>query len=203
MAWSAWQSTIALCAWLVSREWNGKTSFLSTIITNSRFSSNMSAQKARRSATQRRQNDIKCAGVHTWLCRVTVKLWGQMFTGGENAVGNFLNNILQDKVEIRESLAKPQPIVKMAEDWWNQHLHKTFNERAVLRLISHLDKTWKDKYLGKTHRKCFYFALCLSEKIVRKRAQRSSKKWEKLLVLRKTFASAKLQILCKGPCMVT
>jgi len=42
--------------------------------------------------------------------------FGQVFRG-ENAVGNFVNNILQEEVEIRESLATPQPIVMTTEDW--------------------------------------------------------------------------------------
>ena len=36
---------------------------------------------------------------------------------GENAVGKFLSEILQEEVKIRESLAAPKPIVMTAEDW--------------------------------------------------------------------------------------
>jgi len=33
----------------------------------------------------------------------------------DNAVGNFLNNILQEEVEIKESLATPKPLAMTAE----------------------------------------------------------------------------------------
>jgi len=36
---------------------------------------------------------------------------------GENAVGTFLSNILQEEVKIRESLAAPKPMVMADEDW--------------------------------------------------------------------------------------
>ena len=36
---------------------------------------------------------------------------------GENAVGTFLSDILQEEVKIRESLALPKPIVMTDEDW--------------------------------------------------------------------------------------
>ena len=36
---------------------------------------------------------------------------------GENAVGKFLSDILQEEEKIRESLATPKPIVMTAEDW--------------------------------------------------------------------------------------
>ena len=36
---------------------------------------------------------------------------------GENAVGTFLSDILQEEVAIRESLATPKSIVMTAEDW--------------------------------------------------------------------------------------
>ena len=36
---------------------------------------------------------------------------------GENTVGTFLSDILQEEVKIRESLAAPKPIVMTAEDW--------------------------------------------------------------------------------------
>ena len=36
---------------------------------------------------------------------------------GENAVGTFFSDILNEEVKIRESLAAPKPIVMTAEDW--------------------------------------------------------------------------------------
>jgi len=44
------------------------------------------------------------------------KVMGSKVYRGKNVVENFLNNILQEEVEIREILATPKPLVMTAED---------------------------------------------------------------------------------------
>ena len=44
------------------------------------------------------------------------EVFGQRVYRGENAVGMFLNSIMQEEVAIRENLATPKPLVMTAED---------------------------------------------------------------------------------------
>ena len=59
----------------------------------------------------------KASGYSYTVVRSDGKVSGPKVYRGENAVGTFLSDILQEEVKIRESLAAPKPIVMTAEDW--------------------------------------------------------------------------------------
>ena len=87
---------------------------------------------------------------------------------GENAVGTFLSDILQEEVKIRESLAAPKPIVMTAEDWekyknatdchiCNKSLIKDeFLDSLPVWSIEDGEGGEKCSYKGQGHKKCFY-----------------------------------------------
>ena len=89
---------------------------------------------------------------------------------GENAVGKFLSEILQEEVKIRESLAAPKPIVMTAEDWekyknatgchiCNKSLIKDeFLDSLPVWRIEDGEGGEKCSYKGQGHKKCFYRA---------------------------------------------
>ena len=89
---------------------------------------------------------------------------------GENAVGTFLSDILQEEVNIRESLAAPKPIVMTAEDWekyknatdchiCNKSLIKDeFLDSLPVWSIEDGEGGEKCSYKGQGHKKCFYRA---------------------------------------------
>ena len=59
----------------------------------------------------------KASGYSYTVVRSDGEVSGPKVYRGENAVGTFLSDILQEEVKIRESLAAPKPIVMTAEDW--------------------------------------------------------------------------------------
>ena len=89
---------------------------------------------------------------------------------GENAVGTFLSDILQEEVKIRESLTAPKPIVMTAEDWekyknatdchiCNKSLIKDeFLDSLPVWSIEDGEGGEKCSYKGQGHKKCFYRA---------------------------------------------
>ena len=126
---------------------------------------------------------------------------------GENAVGTFLSDILQEEAAIRESLAAPKPIVMTAEDWekfknatdchiCNKSLIKDefFDSLPVWNIEEATEEaSEKCSYWGQWHKKCFY------------RAQKEQQ-WGilrlKRLTDKKDQLEAKLQEnckLCKNP----
>ena len=89
---------------------------------------------------------------------------------GENAMGTFLSDILQEEVKIRESLVAPKPIVMTAEDWEkyknatdchisNKSLIKDeFLDSLPVWSIEDGEGGEKCSYKGQGHKKCFYRA---------------------------------------------
>ena len=96
---------------------------------------------------------------------------------GENAVGRFLRDILQEEVKIRESLTVPKPIVMETYDWvkfksatdchiCNKSLIKDeFFDSLPVWSIEDGEGSEKCSYKGQWHKKCFY------------RAQKEEKQW--------------------------
>ena len=93
-----------------------------------------------------------------------MKFWGQSLRG-ENAVGKFLSDILQEEVAIRESLATPKSIVMTAEDWQK---HKNATECHICdkslikdRFLDSIPVCDHDtgSYCGQSQKGCYYFAL--------------------------------------------
>ena len=93
---------------------------------------------------------------------------------GENAVGTFLSDILQEEEKIRESLATPKPIVITWKDWenfkraadchiYNKSLIKyTFLDSLPVWNVEKVGEEGSEEtrekwsYWGQGHRKCFY-----------------------------------------------
>jgi len=98
---------------------------------------------------------------------------------GENAVGKFLSDILQEEEKIRESLATPKPIVMTWKDWEN---FKKATDCHICNKALKKDKfidslpVWNIKeageegegekwsYWGQGHKQCFYMAQKEKEK---------------------------------------
>jgi len=84
----------------------------------------------------------------------------------ENAVGEFLSDVLQEEEKIRESLATPKPIVMTAEDWEN---FKNANDchvcnKSLIKKDKFLDSMpiWDHdtgSYCGQSHKGRYYAAL--------------------------------------------
>ena len=94
---------------------------------------------------------------------------------GENAVGMFLSDILQEEMTIRESLATPKPLLMTAEDWQK---HKNATECHICNKSLIEDRFFDSipvydhdtgSYYGQSHKGCYYFALKQMEFIGPKR----------------------------------
>ena len=69
--------------------------------------------------TRYREKAERCeaCGYSYMVVRSDGEVTGLKVYRGENAVGTFLSDILQEEEKIRESLATPKPIVMTYEDW--------------------------------------------------------------------------------------
>ena len=97
---------------------------------------------------------------------------------GENAVGTFLSEIVNEETRIREILATPHPIVMTVEDWEN---HKIATECYIcsgsLFRDSFLDSLSvcdhdTGRYCGQSHKMCYYAAMQKIEFIGPKRERK-------------------------------
>ena len=97
---------------------------------------------------------------------------------GENAVGTFLSEIVNEETKIREILATPHPIVMTVEDWEN---HKIATECYIcsesLFRDSFLDSLPvcdhdTGRYCGQSHKMCYYAAIKKIEFIGPKRERK-------------------------------
>ena len=110
----------------------------------------------------------KASGYSYTVVRSDGKDSGPKVYRGENAVGTFLSDILQEEVKIRESLAAPKPIVMTAENWekyknatdchiCNKSLIKDeFLDSLPVWRIEDGEGGEKCSYKGQGHKKCFY-----------------------------------------------
>ena len=109
----------------------------------------------------------KASGYSYTVVRNDGEFSGPKVYRGENAVGTFLIDILQEEVRIRESLAAPKPIVMTAEDWekyknatdchiCNKNLIKDeFLDSFPVWSIEDGEGGEKCSYKGQGHKKCF------------------------------------------------
>ena len=136
----------------------------------------------------------KARGYSYTVVRSDGEFSGPKVYRGENAVGTFLFDILQEEVKIRESLAAPKPIVMTAEDWekyknatdchiCNKSLIKDeLLDSLPVWSIEDGESGEKCSYKGRGHKKCFYRAQkkqkwgVLNLKINRKKRPVGSKK---------------------------
>ena len=131
-------------------------------------------QRARKKATQRRPHREwhEACGYSYMVVRIDGEVSGSKVYRGENAVGTFLSDILQEEVKIRESLAEKKPIVMEPEDWekfknatdchiCNKSLIKDeFLDSLPVCKIEEASEEGIEKcsYWGQGHKKCFYRA---------------------------------------------
>ena len=118
----------------------------------------------------------KASGYSYTVVRSDGEVFGSNVYRGENAVGMFLSDILQEEVIIRKSLAVSKPVVMTAKDW-EKHKNATDCHICKKSLIKDefLDSlpVWsiegvedsedsgnseKYTYWGQWHKKCFYKA---------------------------------------------
>ena len=90
------------------------------------------------------------------------KVTGEKVYRDENAVGMFLNDILQEETNIRENLGAPKPIVMAAEDWEklkNATECHICNESLLKGNILDSLPVWNNEtncYFSQSHKKSFY-----------------------------------------------
>jgi len=73
-------------------------------------------EREQKSYTEKTERHEAC-GYSYMVVRSDGEVSGSKVYRGENAVGTFLSDILQEEEKIRESLAVPKPIDMTAEDW--------------------------------------------------------------------------------------
>ena len=121
-------------------------------------------KKKKKSYTEKTEQHEACRYSYM-VVKSDGEVLGSKVYRGENAVGKFLSDILQEEGAIRESLATPKPIVMTAEDW-QKHKNATecyiCNKRLIkdhfLDSIPVCDHD-TGSYCGQSHKGCYYFAL--------------------------------------------
>ena len=131
----------------------------------------------------------------------------------ENAVENFFEEILQEEVKIRESLAEPVPLEMKQEDWWKfttaKECHvcnKSLIKDAFLDSMHIFDHN-TGGYCGKSHKRCYYEALKTMGFVGPKMKMKETDVWDKWIgkksgnmsVLRRAIDEEKLQRRGEGP----
>ena len=141
---------------------------------------------------------------------------------GENAVGTFLSDILQEEVKIRESLAAPKPIVMTAEDWekyknatdchiCNKSLIKDeFLDSLSAWSIEDGEGGEKCSYKGQGHKKCFYRAqkeqqwgILKLKKLTETKDQLGAKKQKNCIFCENPLLHKNLREAAKDHCHIT
>ena len=107
---------------------------------------------------------------HHKQMKVPYVIYGSKVYRGENAVGTFLSDILQEEVKIRDILAEKKPIMMEPQDWvkfknatnchiCNKSLIKDeFLDSLPVWSIEGVEGSEKCSYRGQWHKKCFYRA---------------------------------------------
>ena len=121
-------------------------------------------ERTQTSYTKKTEKHEAC-GYSYMAVRSDGKVVGSNTFRGENAVGTFLSDILQEEVKIRESLATPKPIDMTAEDWQKFKNAKDCHvcNKSLIKDES-LDSMpiWDHdtgSYCGQSHKGCYYAAL--------------------------------------------
>ena len=126
-------------------------------------------ESKKKSYTEKTEWHEAC-GYSYMVVRIDGEVSGSKVYRGENAVGTFLNDILQEEVKIRDSLAEKKPIVMEPEEWvkfknatdchiCNKSLIKDeFLDSLPVWSIEGGEGSEKCSYRGQWHKKCFYRA---------------------------------------------
>ena len=109
---------------------------------------------------------------------------------GENAVGTFLREIVNEETKIREILATPNPIVMTEEDWEN---HKIATECHICSeslyrdfFLDSLPVCNHDtgRYCGQSHKMCYYVAMkkieFIGQNVKENKKTKSTIAWQKI-----------------------
>ena len=155
----------------------------------------------------------EASGYSYMVLRSDGEVTGSKVYRGENAVGMFLSDIVQEEAKIREIFAAPKPIAMTNEDWQK---HKNATECHIcdksLKKDNFLDSMPvydhnTGSYCGQSHKKCHYSALKQMEFIGPKNERKTrdridewiAKKTGNMFVLCRTFVSEKLYRRSKRP----
>jgi len=126
-------------------------------------------ESKKKSCTEKTEWHEAC-GYSYMVVRIDGEVSGSKVNRGENAVGTFLNDILQEEVKIRDSLAEKKPIVMEPYDWvklknaadchiCNKSLIKDeFLDSLPVWSIEGGEGSEKCSFRGQWHKKCFYIA---------------------------------------------
>ena len=126
-------------------------------------------ESKKKSYTEKTEWHEAC-GYSYMVARIDGEVSGSKVYRGENAVGTFLSDILQEEVKIRDFLAEKKPIVMEPEDWvkfknatdchiCNKSLIKDeFLDSLPVWSIEGGEGSEKCSYRGQWHKKCFYRA---------------------------------------------
>ena len=132
----------------------------------------------------------EACGYSYMVVRSDCEVSGSKVYRGENAVGTFFSDILQEEVKIRESLDSPKPIVMTAEDWeklknatdchiCNKRLIKDeFLDSLPVWNIEEGSEEGSEKcsYLGQWRKKCFYRAQKEQQLVILRQRRLTDKK---------------------------
>ena len=129
---------------------------------------------------------------------------------GENAVGTFLSDILQEEEKIRESLATPKPIEMMWKDWENfkraadcHVCNKSLIKDEFLDTIPVWDHD-TGRYCGQSHKRCYYAALKELKLLGQKeKKKRIAKNQETCLFCAEPFMKKNFRDAVKDHCHIT
>ena len=178
-------------------------------------------ESKKKSYTEKTEWHEAC-GYSYMVVRKDGKVSGLKVYRGENAVGMFLSDILQEEVKIRECLSEKKPIVMEPEDWvkfknatdchiCNKSLIKDeFLDSLPVWSIEGGEGSEKYSYKGQWHKKCFYTAqkeeqwkfLCL-KKLTEKEDQLKAKLQKNCSFCRKTLLQKNFRDAVKDHCHIT
>ena len=159
----------------------------------------MGSESKKKSYTEKREWHEAC-GYSYMVVRNDGEVSGSKVYRGENAVGTFLRDILQEEVKIRDSLAEKKPIVMEPEDWvkfknatdchiCNKGLIKDeFLDSLPVWSIEGDEGSEKSIYRGQWHKNCFY------------RAKKEKKQWGILRLKRLTDKKYQLEAQSQENC---
>ena len=178
-------------------------------------------ESKKKSYTEKTEWHEAC-GYSYMVVRIDGEVTGSKVYRGENAVGTFLNDILQEEVKIRDSLAEKKPIVMEPYDWvkfknatdchiCNKSLIKDeFLDSLPVWSIEGGEGSEKCSYRGQWHKKCFYIAqeeekwgILRLKRLTDKKEQLEAKKQKNCLFCGNSLLQKNFRDAVKDHCHIT